>query len=204
MPTQSNPRTWTLRFKSHRTTILLHIDPIQTFPSVKRDLLEALTQTNPSGTFNGHQIPQNSEAIVLGKPVDINDLTRGWETIQTSGSGDSESSGKGKGKAGSATPAKASGKNQVQDCPQGAGLRDGGIVAFKFRGQDESERADRTQGEDEDEIVVAKEDQINKEGEQWDVVVPTLEETYGDQVAEMMEDEDEGIEADAPNGSNAG
>ncbi|KAK3052990.1 hypothetical protein LTR09_006054 [Extremus antarcticus] len=197
MPTAPTPRTWTLRFKHHRSTILLHIDPIQTLPSIRRDLLAALTQTNPTGTFNTHTLPQNPDEILLAKPVDINDLSLGWETLASTSTTDSETSGKGKGKASSTASSVTKGKNSLQDCPQGAGLRDGGVVAFKFKGQGGDEGGVRdTQEEDEDEIVVAEEDRGPRR-ELWDVVVPTLEETYGDQ---MDEEEDEGVGMDEPTG----
>lgn len=73
-----------------------------------------------------------------------------------------------------------------KDCPQGAGLRDGGIVAFKFRTEDEE--WGRVEGEG-DEMVVAEDE---AEREEWDVVVPTLEETYGEGLPVVGQDGEDG------------
>jgi hypothetical protein len=190
MPTNSSPSTWTLRFKQHRSTFLLHTDPLQSFSAVKKELLIALSETNPSGIFNDQSIPKNADDILFAKPVDINDLNAGWELLQLNDR--EEASGKGKGKAGAT--AKAGGKvsNQLKDCPQGAGLRDGSVVAFKFRSAEDDQRQNTGQEGEDDEIVVAEEDM--KRVEQWDVIVPTMEESYGEQpLGEAVGDEGTGL-----------
>lgn len=186
-PIQPNSRTWTLRLKRHRTTILLHADPIQKLSSLRAELLLALQQTNPSGELDGHAIPQNVDDIILAKPVDINDLSAGWERLEQKASFADDSDvttpdGKGKGKAKAAVTAVPgagakgkAGAAKLMDCPQGAGLRDGGVVAFRFRAEDE-EHGPR-KGEVEEGFEMLDEDKMG-EAETWDVVVPTIEETY--------------------------
>jgi hypothetical protein len=141
------PRTWCLRFKLNRSTIVLHVDAQQTFASVRAELLTALQATHPSGIFKGtlrdgtpveYPLPANPEDIALAKLIDINDLNAGWETIGDSNEGlyfdeDFSSKGRGKGKEVAAVAAKQASAKSVNDCPQGAGLRDGGVVAMRFR-----------------------------------------------------------------------
>ena len=187
--TAPNPQTWILRFKQNRTTILLHLDPLQSLALVKQQLLTAIQETHPDGTLNGIPIPDLPSEIQLGRPRNINDLTAGFELIEsndtsTNGALDGDVSGKGKGKA-SAVPAvrpkkdARDPKTQLKDCPQGAGLRDHGIVAFKFKPKDGDVVTSIEEDEDEG-IQVAKEDMVGVE-EQWDVVVPSFEETYGEE-----------------------
>lgn len=188
-----NSRTWTLRFKHHRTTVLLHVDPLQKLSSVRSELLQAVQQTHPDGTLNGHAIPETETDILLARPTDINDLSAGWELLERDDDLDNaleeQSSSKGKGKAG-ASKAKTS-KDKLTDCPQGAGLRDGGVVAFKFRGQTELEDKERDEGIDveEDEKLDGETLVGDPAAEKWDVVVPSMEETYGDGEGEGEDEE---------------
>lgn len=90
--------------------------------------------------------------------------------------------GKGKGKATAVSSKAVGGRNakaQLKDCPQGAGLRDHGIVAFKFKKADGDVVISIEEDEDEG-IAVAREDMEGVE-EEWDVVVPSFEETYGEE-----------------------
>ncbi|KAH9828044.1 hypothetical protein Tdes44962_MAKER02594 [Teratosphaeria destructans] len=179
-------KTWTVRFKHHRTTVLLHVDPLQKLSSVRAELLKAVQQTCPNGKLDGHTIPTNEADILLARPSDINNLSLGWDPLQHDPDLDAAlteaDTGKGKGKASvSAAPGK-SGKSQVTDSVQGAGLRDGGVVAFKFR----SEGDGGAQAVDEG-VDVEDEDRLDGETlvgepvtERWDVVVPSMEEIYGD------------------------
>lgn len=185
-------KTWTLRFKHHRTTVLLHVDPLQRFSSVRAELLKAVQQTHPDGKLNGHAIPDNTDDVLLARPADINDLSMGWEAIGQDNDEDTfvdDSKSKGKGKAGVGAGTKGRPKkDNVVDCPQGVGLRDGGVVAFKFRSG-----ADATVAKDEVEESVTENEEGERldsetlvgdaEREQWDVVVPTMEESYGEQEA---------------------
>jgi hypothetical protein len=188
------PRTWCLRFKLNRSTIVLHVDAQQTFASVRAELLTALQATHPSGIFKGtlrdgtpveYPLPANPEDIALAKLIDINDLNAGWETIGDSNEGlyfdeDFSSKGRGKGKEVAAVAAKQASAKSVNDCPQGAGLRDGGVVAMRFRLADEKERRQRLNDGDLDVDEIAK-DGMGIDDLPWDVIVPTMAETYGDE-----------------------
>jgi len=193
------PRTWCLRFKLNRTTILLHVDAQQPFASIRAELLAALRATNPSGVLKGtlrdgtpveYPLPESAEDIALAKPKDINDLNAGWETIGDANEdllfddelGFVSAKGRGKGKeaAGGAAKQKQSAAKSVNDCPQGAGLRDGGAVAVRFRRADEKARRQRLIDGDLDVDEIAKEG-MGIDDAPWDVVVPTMEETYGDE-----------------------
>ncbi|KAK3676700.1 hypothetical protein LTR78_003476 [Recurvomyces mirabilis] len=185
MTNPPNPQTWTLRLKHSRTTILLHVSPLQPFSSVRTELLRALHQTNPSGILNSHEIPQHESEVLLARPVDNNDLSLGWETLEAEKQGEGGEEGgvvkedkKGKGKAGAVVGAAKSGGNKATDCPQGAGLRDGGVLAFKFRSEVDVEKSKRREGGD---AVIDIDAEILNENkpEQWDVIVPSMEETYG-------------------------
>ncbi|KAK4552947.1 hypothetical protein LTR86_010079 [Recurvomyces mirabilis] len=193
MTTAPTPQTWTLRLKHSRTTILLHISPLQPFASVRTELLKALHQTTSSGILNGHQIPEHESEILLARPVDSNDLSLGWETLEAEKQGEDgvmaevlKEDKKGKGKAGAVVGAAKSGGNKATDCPQGAGLRDGGVLAFKFRSEVDVEESKGREGGDAA-IDIDAEILNGNKAEQWDVVVPSMEETYGGAGAEGEE-----------------
>jgi hypothetical protein len=129
-----SPQTWTLRLKSRKTTVLLHIDPLHKFSFIKSSLYNALKDTplkDPS-TNQEIPIPDSPEDIQLGRPVDVLDPQQGfqlaeWEipTLESE-----EDSGKGKGKGKKTTASAAN----VKDCPKGAGLKDGAVLAFRWAG----------------------------------------------------------------------
>ncbi|GAB7363248.1 hypothetical protein MBLNU230_g3530t1 [Neophaeotheca triangularis] len=171
--TKPSPRTWTLLFKIGKTTILLHIDPLQKLSSIKTDLLATVNQTHPSGTLNSLPIPSDPETIRFARAIDENDLSLGFEPLDApfepddldaeAVDGQSKGKGKGRGKA----------KNGLADCPQGVGLKDGSIVAFKF--------GNGASADDEDEAVV-----VEGAEEKWDVDLPTMEAAYGEGEEEDM------------------
>ena len=205
MPDSSPPpRSWCLRFKLNRTTILLHIDALQTLASVRAELLGALQATHPDNIFKGttrentpiaYPLPASAEDIALAKPTDPYDPNSGWEAIGDDLEDglifdeDVVSTGKGKGKASAASSstrgASSSRKSDVNDCPQGAGLKDGSVVAFRFRLPEEKARRQRLiEGSlDVDEIA---RDGMGDDAD-WDVVVPSMEETYGEEDAAAAE-----------------
>jgi hypothetical protein len=149
--TTPTPTTWTLRLKSHRTTVLLHIDPLTPFTTIKKTLHTALTETGLSPFEGGPEIslPSSPEEIQLGRPRDPLDASQGfvlgeWESAQSDDEVDiedvaEESKGKGKGKgkaAASSAAAKGKGRKSegAGDCPKGAGLKDGAVLAFRWEG----------------------------------------------------------------------
>lgn len=168
------PQSWTLRFKSHKSTIVLHVDPLHTFSTIKSFLFDALTETGLRDPDTGEPLPLPSSPsdIQLGRPANINVPTEGfqlgeWEYASATDDEDEAPKAKGKGKA-KAGPksngtAKASAAN-VKDCPKGAGLKDGGVLAFRWRG-------DGVWSGDEEEEV--------QEGDMWGVVLASYEDVYG-------------------------
>ncbi|KAF3039753.1 hypothetical protein E8E12_007373 [Didymella heteroderae] len=156
---QPTPSTWTLRLKSARTTVLLHVDPLSTFAAIKSALLTALTETGFAQSDGGPSValPDSPSAIQLGRPLDPLDPSAGFTLGEWEAAPDDdevaidEGNGKGKGK-GKAAPGKtASGS----DCPKGAGLKDGAVLAFRWEG-----------------IAGA-------EGEEWGVQIASFEDAYG-------------------------
>ena len=79
--TAPNPQTWTLRLKSRKTTVLLHIDPLSTFDSIKAQLYTALRDTGLKDPETGASIPlpDSSSDIQLGRPIDTHDAQQGFQ-----------------------------------------------------------------------------------------------------------------------------
>ncbi|KAI9883452.1 MAG: hypothetical protein M1823_004786 [Watsoniomyces obsoletus] len=148
---------WTLRFKNQRTTVLLYSRPDTSFNAIREELLTMLQTTNPSGEFNGATIPSEADDIILGIPNDHKDLQAGWKEVEIP----EEESGDEKRPAGRRR--KLGGENSTLDCPRGVGLKDGAVLAFKFRSQSSDGQDHFMNG--------AKMD--------WDVVVPSYDEDYG-------------------------
>ena len=147
----------TLFFKQHRTTIALLCPPTASFSNIRSDLLSALTSIHPEG-LNDTPLPTSGEDIILGVPLDKNDFTKGWTNLEIP-EFDEEELAKAKGAKG---VRKGSVINQT---PLGAGLKDGGALAFRFRREGE--------GDGEDEMDIDSED--------WDVVLASLEDEGGSQ-----------------------
>ncbi|KAH5065722.1 hypothetical protein HBH96_042180 [Parastagonospora nodorum] len=164
--TVPSPQTWTLRLKSRKTTVLLHVDPLQTFSAIKAQLYTALSDTGLKDPETGASIPlpDSPSDIQLGRPIDTHDAQQGfqlgeWETAAEE-SGDDGGKGKGKAKAG-----KSSG---IQDCPKGAGLKDGAVLAFRWAG-------DGIWDGGEDEV----ERDIGEGADMWGVKLASFEDAYG-------------------------
>lgn len=163
------PQSWTLRFKSHKTTIVLHVDPLHSFSTIKSFLFAALTDTGLKHPDTNEPLPLPSSAsdIQLGRPVNINDASEGFELGEWEYAGadeDEEDAPKGKGKAKAGRKSNGSAPN-VKDCPKGAGLKDGGVLAFRWRG-------DGVWDGEEDAEAMA-------EGDMWGVTLASFEDVYG-------------------------
>jgi hypothetical protein len=152
------PTTWTLRLKSHRTTVFLHIDPLTPFATIKETLHAALAETGLTPFEGGPPIalPSSASSIQLGRPADPLDASQGfvlgeWESapsddevaIEDEDEGTGTGKGKGKGRAAASSAsatAKGKGKGGRSEragdyyCPKGAGLRDGAVLAFRWEG----------------------------------------------------------------------
>jgi hypothetical protein len=152
-----------LLLKHHKTTILLHVNPYQTFTSIKSQLHSALSSARIT-SINGDTIPPSAENIEFGVPRNLNDLSEGFVKLAVP---DADKKGKGKGKA-------RNGEGVLNESPKGAGLRDGQVVAFRFVSKkgDEGERAKEESEETEGDVM---EVEVESEEEEWDVVVPVLE-----------------------------
>ena len=80
--TTPSSQTWTLRLKSHKTTVLLHVDPLQTFTSIKEQLYKALEDTglkNDGDSIEQISLPPSPADIELGRPVNTNDPQKGFQ-----------------------------------------------------------------------------------------------------------------------------
>lgn len=186
-PTDSNPGTWTIRFKLHKTTTLLHVDPLQTIASLKAELLNALRQTSKDGMVEGFRIPDDEADVALARPVDLNDVQKGWKRLGDDGAAPTvtpvaakTSKGKGKEKAGS--------KREISgvdgESLKSLGVKDNAVLAFRFVSAAEEELRNKKRKADEldgDEgLGIAEEDEEQQGGrEQWDVVLPTWDDQYG-------------------------
>lgn len=165
--TKPNPTTWTLRLRSYKTAVLLHVDPLQTFASIKSQLLAALSESPLRDPETGQAVPlpTSPSDFQLGRPVDRTDLKAGWvpgDWEIPPAEDEEEETGKGKGKAKAKKDNTGVG-GAVKDCPKGAGLRDRDCLAFRWRG-------DGTGWEEEDGAQQAG---------MWGVVLPSFEDSFG-------------------------
>ncbi|KAI9784371.1 MAG: hypothetical protein M1816_000895 [Peltula sp. TS41687] len=160
------PGDWTLRLKQHKTTIFMSVTPTTEFPIIKRLLLYILTSTYPSGEFNGQNIPSNPEHVVLAVPKDPEDLRNGWLEVADP---EQDTDGTLQG----ANRRRSGGRRSILNNPQGVGLENGAVMAFKFR---EGGARRKRPGE-----VKEEEGEEEEEEEEWDVVFQSFEDEYGSQ-----------------------
>lgn len=179
-----SPLTWTLRFKSHKTTLLIHTDPLNTFSAIKSYLYNALQETGiKDSSGDALSLPDSAEEIQLGRPVDIHDASQGfrlgdWELSvdgeEEEENGDADevagkAKGKGKAKAGSASGSSSAKKmngstksgDTAKNCPKGAGLKDGAVLAFRWDGDGVWDGVE------------------SAEGKMWGVKLASFEDAYG-------------------------
>lgn len=159
------PRTWTIRFKYHKSTVLLHVNPDQSIESLKENLLYALRDVKPSPNFlNGRSPPSSISQIQLAMPRNALNVSEGWEyfdespgfEIEDEDDGESKGKSKGKGKA----KTESSGLTVRE-----AGIRDNGVLAFRWRDEESA-------------VGPGDADEPMEDGE-WDVVIPTFDDSYG-------------------------
>ncbi len=151
-----NPQQLTLRFKCHKTTILLLVAPHDSLTSIKAQLLEAMKVTHIP-EVGGQPLPTNPNDVLLGVPINKNEPSAGWTDLEIPQVED-DTRKKGPKKSG-----------VLNASPAGAGLKDGSVLAFKFR----SEAPDA--------------DELGMGDNQWDVIMPSFDDEEGSQ----MKDEDE-------------
>ena len=145
-----------MRFKQHKTSILLFVEQTQSFASIKQDLLDAIKKSGRTG-INGQSLPSKPEDVILGVPIDKNDASKGWVDLEIPEQELEDING-GKRKVGGK-------KSVLNSSPLGAGLKDGAMLAFKFREVDEN----------------MDEDELDTGDGNWDVIMPSYEDEYGSQ-----------------------
>lgn len=163
-PGKPGPKTWVLRCKLHKTTVLLYSDPATTLTALKQELRKSLLEVYPTGSIETAtgttSIPSSIDGIILGKLVDSNNVRRGWERI-----GDEvddidwafRDKGKGKAVAGNGKSQNDNSKVTVQS----VGLADGALVGIMLRGS-----AD---------VDVVPTEANGMKTDVWDIVLPKLE-----------------------------
>lgn len=149
--TAPTPHTWTFRLKYHKSTTILHIDPLQSLTSIKTELLSALNQTHPDGRLHGAKIPSVADDIILGRSNDPYDPSSGWTRIEEEDPTAETDDGLALKKR----------KNTTRDAlsPKTLGLKDNAVLAFKFRADDD--------------------EGLGLEEEKWDVVIASYEDVTG-------------------------
>jgi hypothetical protein len=149
-------KQWTLRLKKGKRTVLVFADPAESLRSLKQNLIDALTATNPSHTIDALPIPTSPSDVELAKPVDQLDITKGWEIVDPPIPDDElaidDSDVKGKGRA----------KRKSREISLKAlGIKENHVLAFRFK--DSNEDVDETLGDDPG----------------WEVQIPSYEDLYG-------------------------
>lgn len=139
--------SWTLRFKKHKTTVLLMVPAHESIASTKEMLLHALKSRGIT-EINGDPVPDDPSEIEFGVPIDRNELEKGWTRLDVELANGEKTSGRV--------------KNGTKASLQSADIRNGQPIAFRFR-----KASDENQDKDDLELEL--------EDPGWDVVVPTLD-----------------------------
>ncbi|KAL8840900.1 MAG: hypothetical protein Q9170_001164 [Blastenia crenularia] len=136
--TTPTPQHLTLRFKRGKDTIILLVHPHEPLTTVKSNILQALESTIPSSSsYDG-----TPEDIILGVPVDPNDPNGGggWIDLEIPPESGDEGEGeegsrkeKKKMSTGKGGKKKGEANGVLNDTAIGAGLKDGMVLAFRFR-----------------------------------------------------------------------
>ncbi|KAF1944964.1 hypothetical protein EJ02DRAFT_339705 [Clathrospora elynae] len=168
-----SPQTWTLRLKSQKTTVLLHVDPLHTFSTIKSHLYDALQETDlkKPETSEPIPLPPSPSDIQLGRPVNINEANEGFQLGEWEypAADEEDDGGKGKGKAKASRKSNGGASTStanIKDCPKGAGLKDGAVLAFRWSG-------DGAWGGEDEGVDV-------EEADMWGVQLATFEDAYGE------------------------
>ncbi|KAL2218953.1 hypothetical protein M432DRAFT_396401 [Thermoascus aurantiacus ATCC 26904] len=148
-----DPLSWTLRFKKHKTTVLLMLPANESIASTKEILLKALKSRGLT-EINGDPVPDDPSEIEFGVPVDRNELDKGWTKLDVEMPELASEGVTKKGVVGK--------KNGGNITLQAADIRDGQPIAFRFRKPSEDNK-------DKDELELELEDPG------WDVIVPSLD-----------------------------
>lgn len=174
--TTPSPQTWTLRLKAHKATVLLHVDPLEPFSSIKAQLYNALRETGIKHRETGEQInlPSSPSDFQFGHPINVNDASEGFQLAEWEyATGEEEDDG-GKGKGKAKAVKKTNGNiMDLKACPKGAGLKDGAVLPFRWLGDG------FWNGEDEDMDFEDDKRRDGKEPDMWGVQLASFEDAYG-------------------------
>jgi hypothetical protein len=130
---------------------------------LKTELLDALHERYPAGLPNptpGSKkqlepdeyipIPDDSKDVALAVPVDVHNIEKGWRQLGRPGE---DALG-------------------LKESPKTLGIKDGGVLAFRFRGEDERD------GDDDEEEAEGEE--VGEDTQKFVVEWPSYDETYGE------------------------
>jgi hypothetical protein len=126
--TTPDPLTWTIRLKHHKTTLLLHVSPMQTLTTLKEDLL-AVLQERSSSTFNNHPLPSSPSDILLAKPNDPFDLSQGWDALEEPDELEDPFN------IDEDAPKPRTKKTTESENLKAYGVKDNAVLAFRFKGE---------------------------------------------------------------------
>ncbi|KAF2273108.1 uncharacterized protein EI97DRAFT_189958 [Westerdykella ornata] len=162
-----SPTTWTLRLKSHKTTVLLHVDPLSTFANIKELLYRTLEQTGLKHAETGEPIalPESAAEIQLGRPVDVNKPKEGFKLGEWEVNDEDDDREDANGKSKKAA-------KSISQSLKGAGLKDNAVLAFRWKG-------DGTGWEKDEEDVIASSREKKAYRRMWGVKIATYEDSYG-------------------------
>ncbi|KAJ5492729.1 hypothetical protein N7539_001475 [Penicillium diatomitis] len=149
----ADPRSITLLFKKHKTTVLLSLPPQTPITTAKDELLEALKSRNVT-EINGQFVPSESASIEFGVLVDRSDVEKGWTLLSL--------------QHGSATKS-SNGKKESNETLFHAKLDNGHIVAFRFRSPSGDSQTDEVETD------------VDSKDPGWDVVMPKFDDDDEDE-----------------------
>lgn len=127
------------------------LPPSETITSTKEELLKAL-QSRGLKEINGDPVPDDPSEIEFGVPVDKNELDKGWTQLDVEAPELVEDD------------AKKRKKNGGSVTLQGADIKDGQSIAFRFRKLPEADAA-------KDQVDL----DLELEDPGWDVIAPSLD-----------------------------
>lgn len=160
------PPTWTIRLKYHKTTVIVDAKPVESLEAVRSELLRALRETHKTNEIETAagpiNIPTDASEIQIAKPNDIHDHSKGWARLRIDEEEEEWDMPDELGDMKNGNKRKRA--NEVVRTLKEAGLKDGAILAFRFKTKEP--QIDEGLGLDEAE-------------EQWDVVIPSYDDSAG-------------------------
>ena len=108
--------------------MLLLCQPTQSFQSIRQELLQSLQATGIE-KIEGDAFSKDAEDIILGVPLDKSNMDKGWVNLEIPEFEEGDAKPKGAVKKGSV----------LNKTPLGAGLKDGDMLAFRFKRESSDE-----------------------------------------------------------------